>query len=120
MLLALGGIMATQERTNQIKITLPLVALCLPLFVNYHVKAENSCPYETYIRVEQKCVDISAQGLNDITEEFESNAVKEVNQEIEGVSQKLEELSQELEEYCLEEQPETSTQVAIMEDVCQY
>jgi hypothetical protein len=112
--------MATQERTNQIKITLPLVALCLPLFANYHVKAENSCPYETYIRVEQKCVDISAQGLNDITEEFESNAVKEVNQEIEQVSQKLEKLSAELEEYCLEEQPKTSTQVEIMEDVCQY
>ncbi|MEN9521275.1 MAG: hypothetical protein RLZZ381_3863 [Cyanobacteriota bacterium] len=120
MLLALGGIMATQERTNQIKITLPLVALCLPLFANYHVKAENSCPYETYIRVEQKCVDISAQGLNNITEEFESNAVKEVNQELEQVSQKLEKLSAELEEYCLEEQPKTFTQVEIMEDVCQY
>ncbi|NJK58289.1 MAG: hypothetical protein HC939_21080 [Pleurocapsa sp. SU_5_0] len=112
--------MATQEKTNQIKITLPLVALCLPLFVNYHVKAENSCPYETYIRVEQKCVDISTQRLNDITEEFESNAVKEVNQEIEGVSQKLEELSEELEEYCHKEQPETSIKVEIREDVCQY
>lgn len=112
--------MATKERVNQIRITLPLIALCFPLFVNHYVKAENSCPYETYIRVEGKCVDISEGGLNDITEELNSSAVKEVNKEIEQVSQELEELGEELEEFCVEEQPETATQVEIMEDVCQY
>ncbi len=112
--------MATKERTNQIKITLPLIALCLPLFANHYVKAENGCPYETYLRVDNKCVDISHKGLNDITEELDKNVVKEVNQEIEDVSQELEDLSGELEEFCKQEQPETSAQVEIMEDVCQY
>lgn len=120
MLLGWVKIMATKERINQIKITLPLIALCLPLFVNHYVKAENSCPYETYIRVEGKCVDISAEGLNDIAEELEIDAVQEVNQEIAEVSQELEELGAELAEFCVEEQPETSAQVEIMEDVCQY
>lgn len=112
--------MASKERINQIRITLPLIALCLPLFANHYVKAENSCPFETYIRVEKKCVDISEDGLNGITAELASNAAKEVSKEIAEVNQELEELSAELEEFCLEEQPETSTQVEIMEDVCQY
>ena len=120
MLLGLGSIMATKERVNQIRITLPLIALCLPLFANHYVKAENSCPYETYIRVEGKCVDISEKGLNDITDELEGSAVKEVSKEIEEVGQELEELSEELDEFCILEQPETLTQVEIMEDVCQY
>jgi len=120
MLLDWVEIMATKEKINQIKITLPLIAVCLPLFANHYAKAENSCPYETYIRVEGKCVDISEEGLNDIAEELEVDAVKEVNKEIEEVSQELEELSEELEEFCLTEQPETSTHVEIMEDVCQY
>ena len=112
--------MATKERVNQIRITLPLIALCLPLFANHYVKAENSCPYETYIRIEGKCVDISEAGLNDITEELEGSAVEEISKEVEQVSQGLEELSEELAEFCGSEQPETSTQVEIMEDVCQY
>lgn len=115
--------MATQERINQIGITLSLIALCLPLFVNYHVKAKNSCPYETYIRVDQKCVDISAQGLGEITaklDRIDQNGVEEVTQEIAEVSNELEDLSQELEEYCLKEQPITDYQVEIMSDVCQY
>jgi|GEM_PF-2031888 len=120
MLLGSGLIMATKERVNQIRITLPLIALCLPLFANHYVKAENSCPYETYIRVEGKCVDISEQGLNDLTEELKGNAVEEVSKEIKEVSQELEELSEELDEFCSSEQPETSTQVEIVEDVCQY
>ncbi|MEL6929040.1 MAG: hypothetical protein AAFO95_10425 [Cyanobacteria bacterium J06600_6] len=112
--------MATKERVNQIRITLPLIALCLPLFVNHYVKAENSCPYETYIRVEGKCVDISEEGLNDIAEELEGNGVKEISKEVQQVSQELEELSEELAEFCSSEQPETSTQVEILSDVCQY
>ena len=112
--------MATKERINQIRITLPLIALCLPLFANHYVKAENSCPYETYIRIEGKCVDISEGGLNDITEELEGNAVEEVNKEIKQVSRELSELGEELTEFCVAEQPETTTQVEIMEDVCQY
>lgn len=112
--------MATKERVNQIKITLPLIALCLPLFANHYARAENGCPYETYIHVEGKCVDISEEGLNDMTEKFEDSEVKEVSKEIEEVSQELEELSEELDEFCVEQQPETSTQVEIVEDVCQY
>ena len=120
MLLDLVLIMATKEKVNQIRITLPLIALSLPLFVNHYVKAENSCPYETYIRVEGKCVDISEQGLNNITQELEDDTVLEVSKEIEEVSQELEELGDELEEFCVESQPETSTQIEIVEDVCQY
>jgi len=71
--------MATKEKTHQIKITLPLIALCLPLFANHYAKAE-----------------------------------------IEEVSLELEELSEELEIFCIEEKPETSAQVEIMEDICQY
>lgn len=112
--------MANQERIDQIKITLPLIALCLPLFANHYVTAENGCPYETYLRVSNKCVDISKQGLSEITAEIEGKAVKEVSKEIEEVSQELEELSEELEEFCIKEQPSTLNQIEIMEDVCQY
>jgi len=112
--------MATKEKTHQIKITLPLIALCLPLFANHYAKAENGCPYETYIRMDHKCLDISPKGLSEITEELGKNAAKEVNKEIEEVSLELEELSEELEIFCIEEKPETSAQVEIMEDICQY
>ncbi|MEL6496052.1 MAG: hypothetical protein AAFQ41_13165 [Cyanobacteria bacterium J06623_7] len=112
--------MATKERIKQIRITLPLIAVCLPLFVNHYVKAENGCPYETYLRIEGKCVDISERGLNEITQELEEDAVLEVSKEIAEVSQELEELGRELEEFCHQSQPETSTQVEIVEDVCQY
>ncbi len=112
--------MATKERINQIKITLPMIALCLPLFANHYAKAENGCPYETYLRLENKCVDISQQGLDEITEELDRNTVTEVSKEIEEVSQELEDLSEELKELCVEEQPQSSVQVEIMTDVCQY
>lgn len=112
--------MVTKERINNIKITLPLVALCLPLFVEYSVTAENSCPYETYMHLEGKCLDISEKGLNNITEEIDSSLVKEVNKELAEVNKELEELNNELEEFCVEEHPETSTQIEIMEDMCQY
>lgn len=112
--------MATKERINQIRLTLPLIALCFPLFVNHYVKAENSCPFETYIRVEDKCVDISEQGLSEITAELDSGAIESVSQEIKQVSQELAELGEELQEFCVAEQPETIAQVEILEDVCQY
>lgn len=111
--------MATKERINNIKITLPLIALCLPLFVKYQVTAENGCPYETYIRVDGKCLDISQQGLDNITAELDSSLVAEVNKEVKQVNKELKELSQELEEFCVE-QPETSTQIEILKNVCQY
>ena len=62
--------MATKEKTktNQIKLTLPLIALCLPLFANHQVTAENGCPYENYLRIEGQCVDISQQELDEITD----------------------------------------------------
>ena len=111
--------MASKERINHIKLTLPLIALCLPLFVEYQVTAENGCPYETYIRVDGKCLDISQQGLDNISEELDSNLVAKVNKEVNQVSKELEELSQELEELCVE-QAETLTQSEILENVCQY
>ena len=49
------------------------------------------------MRVNDKCIDISEQGLNDITEELDSYFVKEINKEVEEVSKELEELSKELE-----------------------
>ncbi|MCC0176583.1 hypothetical protein I4641_06275 [Waterburya agarophytonicola K14] len=112
--------MLSQEKSNNIRITLPLVALCVPLFANYAATMENGCPYETYLRVEGKCLDISPEGLNDITEELDGNSIEEVSQEIVQVGQELSELSEELSELCLKEQPETISQIEIMEDVCQY
>lgn len=119
--------MAKKELINNIKITLPLIALSLPLFANYHVTAENGCPYETYIRLEGKCIDISEQGLNEISDELDTPNVEEVSQEIEEVNQELEELGEELEELgeeikelCIKEQPETQVQEEILEDMCQY
>ena len=112
--------MPTKERINQIKITLPLIAFGLPLFANHYVIAENGCPYETYIRVDDKCVDISQQGLNQIATELDQSAVQEVNQEIEEVSEQLADLSTELAEFCIERQPETNVQIEIVENICQY
>ena len=112
--------MVTKEKKNNIKLTLPLIALCVPLFANYSAAIENGCPYETYVRVDGKCLDISENGLNEITEKLDSDFVREVNKEIEQVSQELEELSQELEELCVEERPENNSQIEIMENVCQY
>ena len=112
--------MTTSEKKKNIRITLPLIALCMPLFANYSAAMENSCPYETYLRVDDKCLDISQEGLNDITEELDSGSVKEVNKEVAELNEELEELSEELEELCVEEQPATSSQIEIIEDVCQY
>ena len=110
--------MATKEIINNI-ITLPLIALCLPLFVEDRITVENGCPYETYLRVDNKCLDISEPGLNYLTAKLDPNSVKEVDREIEDVSKELKELSAELEEFCVEKL-ETSTQIRIIRDVCQY
>ncbi len=112
--------MAVKKKNHQIKITLPLIALCLPLFAKHYVTAENGCPYETYLRVDNKCVDISQEGLYKITKKLDENSVKEVTQEIEEVGQELQDLSEELNEFCVTEQPETPAQIEIMDDVCQY
>lgn len=112
--------MTTNDQKKNIKLTLPLIALCVPLFANYSAKIENGCPFETYVRVEGKCLDISQEGLNNITAKLDSNSVKQVNQEVAELSEELEELGEELEELCIEEQPQTPSQIEIMEDVCQY
>ncbi|MEM8677035.1 MAG: hypothetical protein AAGF83_24755 [Cyanobacteria bacterium P01_G01_bin.67] len=112
--------MSKTERIDQIKITLPLIALCLPLFAKHYVIAENGCPYETYLHVDNKCVDISEQGLSEITESLDTDAVHEVNQEIEEVGQQLADLSAELAEFCVTKQPETTAQIEIIENICQY
>ena len=112
--------MVTKEKKKNITITLPLIALCVPLFSNYSAAIENGCPFETYVRVEGKCLDISQEGLNGITQELDSNLVKEVNKEVAELGEELEELNEELEELCIEEQPKTASQIEIMEDVCQY
>ncbi|MGL6341659.1 MAG: hypothetical protein ACRC80_21260 [Waterburya sp.] len=115
--------MATKEsfnKINNIKITLPLIALCLPLFVKYYAQAENGCPYETYIHLDGKCLDISAEGLDDITKELNTHSANEVNQEIADINQGLENISEKLDELCVQEVPETSTQDDIVENICQY
>ena len=73
--------MATKELIHNIKITLPLIALCLPLSAKYYAIAENGCPYETYIRIEGKCIDISAEGLQNITKEPRFNGKQVVIKE---------------------------------------
>jgi len=92
----------------------------LPLSFEHYLKADNTCPYETYIRIEGKCIDISEQGLDKITLELGTPHITEVNKEIKEVSQELKELKEEIAEFCVEEQPETETQIEIMEDMCQY
>jgi predicted transcriptional regulator len=107
--------MFTKEKVNNIKITLSLIALCVPLFANHSAMIENSCPYETYVRVDGKCLDISQEGLSNITEELNRN-----NNSVTEVSTEVKELSQELEKLCGLGQPETTSQIEIMADVCQY
>lgn len=111
--------MPKKERINQIKITLPLIALCLPLFAKHSVIAKNECPYETYIHVDNKCLDISAQGLYEIAAELDTSAVEEVNQEIEEVSQKLANLRVELAEFCVAKPSATESQAEIAANICQ-
>lgn len=112
--------MTIKEKKTSIRTTLPLIAFCMPLFANYSAAMENSCPYETYLRIDDKCLDISQEGLDDITKELDSSSFNEVNQEVVELNEELEELSEELEELCVEEEPETNSQIEIMENVCQY
>ncbi|MEL6442316.1 MAG: hypothetical protein AAFQ80_24095 [Cyanobacteria bacterium J06621_8] len=112
--------MLPKERIDQIKITLPLIVLSLPVFAHHNVVAENACPFETYIRVDNKCLDISEQGLNEIAKKLDNNAVPEINQEIKDVSQQLAELSAELAKFCLPQQSRTDSQAETLADICQY
>ena len=109
--------MATKEIIN-IAFTLPLIAFCLPLFAEDRVKAENGCPFETYLRVDDKCLDVSEPGLDSITAQLNSDSVREVSREIKQVSKELKDLSEELDEFCIE--PKTPTEAEISEDVCQH
>ncbi|BAZ43741.1 hypothetical protein NIES4102_07420 [Chondrocystis sp. NIES-4102] len=115
--------MATKEsnsKINHIKITLPLIALCLPLFVKHYAEAENSCPYETYLHFDGKCLDISAEGLNNINQGFSINSSKVVNREIADLHQRVEKISNKIEQLCMTEIPQTSVEIDIVENVCQY
>lgn len=88
--------MVTNKKVHNFKITLPLIALSIPLFAQHSLTTENSCPYETYMRVEGKCLDISQEGLNNITVALGSNSIQKVDREIKQVSQELADLSGEL------------------------
>lgn len=101
-----------KEYFDHLKITLPLIAFCLPLFVKYSVEAENSCPYENYMLIDQKCLDISQTGLTDLTEELD-------NTSFEDVSQDIEELGAQLTELCTEEQSVDSAESEILKEMCQ-
>ena len=113
--------MATKEikEISNIVCTLPLIAFCLPLFGDDRVKAVSNCPFETYLRVDNKCLDISEPGLESITAELNPNSVREVSREIKQVSKELKDLSEELEEVCVE-RPKTIAEAKTLEDVCQY
>ena len=110
--------MATKEIIN-IVFTLPLIAFCLSLFAEDRAKAENGCPFETYLRVDDKCLDISEPGLESITAKLDPNSVREVSHEIKQVSKELEDLGEELEEVCIE-RSQTAAEAKILEDVCQH
>jgi len=106
-----------KEYFDHLKITLPLIAFCLPLFFKYSVKAKNSCPYEIYMHIDEKCLDISRTGLNNLTQELNNISAEGISKEVEELG---EELGEELTEICTEEQPVDSAQIEIMEEMCKY
>ena len=109
-----------KKKLNNIRITLLLIALCLPLFAKYSVTAENGCPYETYMRVDGKCLDISQEGLNNMTANLDANSGKEVKKEIKELNEEIEDLSEELKDLCVREKLESKSQIEMIENVCQY
>lgn len=90
--------MVTKKKHNLI-ITLPLIAFSIPLFAEHSITAANGCPYETFMRVDGKCLDISQEGLKDMTTVLSSNSIKKVDHKLEQVSQELTELKAELAEF---------------------
>lgn len=114
--------MTTKESVCNILFTLSLIALCLPLFVKDRVKAENACPYETYLRVDDRCLDVSQPGLDTIVAKINTdsyNPNKPVNREIEQVGQELQKLSGKLDRLCGEDRFQT-LETKTIKDVCQY
>lgn len=109
--------MATKEIIN-IGFTLTLIALGIPLFAKDRAIANNACPYETYLRVDNKCLGISESGLGTVTAQLNTSSIEQVSRELAEVSQELDDLSEELDEFCVE-QPQTSAQAKILQDVCQ-
>ena len=55
-----------------------------------------------------------------MTEELDSASVKEVNKEIEELNEELEDLGEELEKLCVQEQPQSKSEIETIEEVCQY
>ena len=109
-----------KKKSNNIRITLSLIGLCLPLFAKYSVTAENGCPYETYMRVDGKCLDISQEGLDNMTTNLDANSRKEVKREIKELNEEIEDLSEELNYLCIREKIESKSQIEMIENVCQY
>jgi hypothetical protein len=81
-----------KSNTKKVRFILPLIALCLPLFVEYGVSADNSCPYEKYIFLEGKCVDLSEDRLNEVN--------KQANKSIKKVDREIKQLNRELNKLC--------------------
>jgi hypothetical protein len=100
-----------KNNSKKVRFILPLVALCLPLFVEYGVSADNSCPYQTYIYLEGKCVDLSTERLNTTS--------NEPNKAIEKVDREVRQLNQELTELCSEELTSREPTEEIVEEMCQ-
>lgn len=109
--------MATKEIIN-IGFTLTLIAFGIPLFAKDRAVADNACPYETYLRVDNRCLNISEPGLGSMTAQLNADSVKKVNRELAEVSKELDDLSAELDKFCVE-QSETSESSEILQDVCQ-
>ena len=109
--------MATKEIINT-GFTLTLIAFGLPLFAKDRAIANNPCLYETYLRVDNRCLGISEPGSGSITAQLNADSVKKVNRELAEVSKELDDLSEELDNFCVE-QRETSERSEILQDVCQ-
>ena len=90
----------------------------IPLFAKDRAVADNTCPYETYLRVDNRCLGISEPGLDTITAQLDADSVKKVNRQLAEVSKELDDLSEELDEFCVK-QPEISEGAEILQDICQ-
>jgi hypothetical protein len=100
-----------KNKSKKVRFILPLIALCLPLFVEYGVSADNTCPYETYIYLQGKCVNLSTERLHTVPDES-SNIIKKVDR-------KLQQLNQELTKLCNEESATNEPTAEIIEEMCQ-
>ncbi len=99
-----------KNNSKKVGFILPLIALCLPLFIEYGVSADNSCAYETYIFLEGKCVDLSEERFTEVSDEF-SKAIKKVDREIK-------QLNRELNKLCNEKETTDKSSEELIEEMC--